>query len=319
MNTKRGQKQNATLELWKVNLATWIRTLTLSHSLSLHLLSSNFVLIHLIISSIILPPPSHPSAPHDCLFIYPFTPLSLSPLPPEHNVGHLTFCSSHLSTCPFFFLFLSLSVSYPLFTLPFSPPRFHFPSHSHRYLQFTLRLGSRSTLSSCPAPDQPGEGVLLHYSSDNGITWTLLQHYAYQGFHEPRYVQSVCVCVRVCTRVCVWLRCVSARPHTLVAYKFHRDPITPLTHTFAPLMACWRCKPLGPIESVSAIYVCNEDEVGLVPAAQAGSQSSSSPPERSAGVDESGTSYTMIWPAGESACCVQNNKMRRKKKAKRVG
>lgn len=56
-----------------------------------------------------------------------------------------------------------------------------------RYLQFTLRLGSRSILSSCPAPDQPGEGVLLHYSSDNGITWTLLQHYAYQGFHEPRY------------------------------------------------------------------------------------------------------------------------------------
>ena len=78
MNTKRGQKQNAALELWKVNLATWIRTLTLSHSLSLHLLSSNFVLIHLIISSIILPPPSHPSAPHDCLFIYPFTPLSLT-------------------------------------------------------------------------------------------------------------------------------------------------------------------------------------------------------------------------------------------------
>uniref|UniRef100_H2LIM0 Reelin n=1 Tax=Oryzias latipes TaxID=8090 RepID=H2LIM0_ORYLA len=39
-------------------------------------------------------------------------------------------------------------------------------------------------LSSCPAPDKPGEGVLLHYSSDNGITWTLLQHYAYQGFHE---------------------------------------------------------------------------------------------------------------------------------------
>ncbi|XP_068578627.1 reelin-like isoform X1 [Cebidichthys violaceus] len=61
-------------------------------------------------------------------------------------------------------------------------------SSQARYLQFTLRLGSRSTLSSCPAPDQPGEGVLLHYSSDNGITWTLLQHYAYQGFHEPRIV-----------------------------------------------------------------------------------------------------------------------------------
>ncbi|XP_023681705.2 reelin isoform X1 [Paramormyrops kingsleyae] len=61
-------------------------------------------------------------------------------------------------------------------------------SSQARYLQFTLRLGSRSALSSCPAPDQPGEGVLLHYSSDNGITWTLLQHYAYQGFHEPRII-----------------------------------------------------------------------------------------------------------------------------------
>ncbi|KAK3569830.1 hypothetical protein QTP86_005860 [Hemibagrus guttatus] len=56
-----------------------------------------------------------------------------------------------------------------------------------RYLQFTLRLGSRSTLSSCPAPDQPGEGLLLHYSSDNGITWSLLQHYSYEGFHEPSF------------------------------------------------------------------------------------------------------------------------------------
>uniref|UniRef100_W5NEI9 Reelin n=1 Tax=Lepisosteus oculatus TaxID=7918 RepID=W5NEI9_LEPOC len=61
-------------------------------------------------------------------------------------------------------------------------------SSQARYLQFTLRLGSRSTLSSCSAPDQPGEGVLLHYSSDNGITWTLLEHYPYQGFHEPRIV-----------------------------------------------------------------------------------------------------------------------------------
>ncbi|KAI4895212.1 hypothetical protein NFI96_018500 [Prochilodus magdalenae] len=61
-------------------------------------------------------------------------------------------------------------------------------SSQARYIQFTLRLGSRSTLSSCPAPDQPGEGLLLHYSSDNGITWTLLQHYSYQGFHEPRIV-----------------------------------------------------------------------------------------------------------------------------------
>ncbi|TRY95474.1 hypothetical protein DNTS_000445 [Danionella cerebrum] len=60
-------------------------------------------------------------------------------------------------------------------------------SSQARYLQFTLRLGSRGASGSCPAPDQPGEGVLLHYTCDNGITWTLLQHYSYQSFHEPRY------------------------------------------------------------------------------------------------------------------------------------
>ncbi|XP_039625794.1 reelin isoform X1 [Polypterus senegalus] len=57
-----------------------------------------------------------------------------------------------------------------------------------RYLQFTLRLGSRSKLSTCKAPDQAGEGVLLHFSFDNGITWKLLQHFSYRGFHEPRIV-----------------------------------------------------------------------------------------------------------------------------------
>lgn len=58
-----------------------------------------------------------------------------------------------------------------------------------RFLQFTLRLGSRSVLSTCKAPDQPGEGVLLHYSYDNGITWKLLEHYSYLSYHEPRYVR----------------------------------------------------------------------------------------------------------------------------------
>lgn len=57
-----------------------------------------------------------------------------------------------------------------------------------RFLQFTLRLGSKSVLSTCKAPDQPGEGVLLHYSYDNGITWKLLEHYSYLNYHEPRYV-----------------------------------------------------------------------------------------------------------------------------------
>ncbi|KAG8142667.1 hypothetical protein E2320_005871, partial [Naja naja] len=61
-----------------------------------------------------------------------------------------------------------------------------FDSSQSRFLQFTLRLGSRSVLSTCKAPDQPGEGVLLHYSYDNGITWKLLEHYPYLNYHEPR-------------------------------------------------------------------------------------------------------------------------------------
>lgn len=61
---------------------------------------------------------------------------------------------------------------------------------SSRFLQFTLRLGSKSVLSTCKAPNQPGEGVLLHYSYDNGITWKLLEHYSYLNYHEPRYDNS---------------------------------------------------------------------------------------------------------------------------------
>jgi len=45
-------------------------------------------------------------------------------------------------------------------------------------------------LSTCKAPDQPGEGVLLHYSYDNGITWKLLEHYSYLNYHEPRYMHK---------------------------------------------------------------------------------------------------------------------------------
>lgn len=158
------------------------------HFISFHLLTSNFSHIHLIISSIILPPPSRLSTLHDCLFVRPSF--------PSHSLSPLFACL--FSCISFINLPSSLLLCHsPLLTLT-SPTPLAFTVC--RYLQFTLRLGSRSTLSSCPAPDQPGEGVLLHYSSDNGITWTLLQHYAYQGFHEPRYLlclESVCVCVCV--------------------------------------------------------------------------------------------------------------------------
>ncbi|KAM4036706.1 reelin isoform 2-T2 [Anomaloglossus baeobatrachus] len=61
-------------------------------------------------------------------------------------------------------------------------------SSQSRFLQFTLRIGSKSVLSTCKAPNKPGEGVLLHYSHDNGITWKLLEHFSYLNYHEPRII-----------------------------------------------------------------------------------------------------------------------------------
>lgn len=52
--------------------------------LFLHLLASNFVLIYLIISFIILPPPIHLSAGHGCLFICTFKPSLSAPPPAPH-------------------------------------------------------------------------------------------------------------------------------------------------------------------------------------------------------------------------------------------
>lgn len=137
--THKRMETNATLELCTVDMNTWMWTLTLIHTLSvllflsLHLLSSNFVLIHLIISSIILPPPSHLSALHECLFIYPFTPLPLTSPSWTHS----------LSPCFFLFSFINLpfSVSFHFFFffLHFVCPNcyctsfitcFHFPSCS---------------------------------------------------------------------------------------------------------------------------------------------------------------------------------------------
>ncbi|MGH0172823.1 UNVERIFIED_CONTAM: hypothetical protein FKN15_063858 [Acipenser sinensis] len=109
--------------------------------------------------------------------------LSLTPgsLCPQDS---LTLSLTPGSLCPQDSLTLSLTPG------SMCPQDSHSLTHSRQpvYLQFTLRLGSRSILSTCRAPDQPGEGVLLHYSFDNGITWKLLQHFTYQGFHEPRII-----------------------------------------------------------------------------------------------------------------------------------
>ncbi|XP_078717259.1 LOW QUALITY PROTEIN: reelin [Lampetra fluviatilis] len=64
----------------------------------------------------------------------------------------------------------------------------HLDSSTARYLQFALRLGCRSELGGCRAPDAPSEGVLLHYSPNNGVSWTLLAQYRPPDYREPRIV-----------------------------------------------------------------------------------------------------------------------------------
>ncbi|XP_064633067.1 reelin-like [Lineus longissimus] len=56
-----------------------------------------------------------------------------------------------------------------------------------KYVQFTVRVGSRS--SSCPSPDQATEAVYLLYSCDGGVTWRSLKHMAVEDQHnEPKKV-----------------------------------------------------------------------------------------------------------------------------------
>uniref|UniRef100_A0A8C4RCQ5 Reelin n=1 Tax=Eptatretus burgeri TaxID=7764 RepID=A0A8C4RCQ5_EPTBU len=63
----------------------------------------------------------------------------------------------------------------------------HLDTTVAKFLQFTLRLGTTSG-SSCPAPDHSKEGVLLDFSTNNGLTWQLLAHYHPAHYHEPRIV-----------------------------------------------------------------------------------------------------------------------------------
>ncbi|XP_033103402.1 reelin-like [Anneissia japonica] len=55
------------------------------------------------------------------------------------------------------------------------------------YLKFTIRVGSHSTVSSCSPPNDPAEGILLHYSCNNGISWSFLKHVAYNENRNPSF------------------------------------------------------------------------------------------------------------------------------------
>eukprot|EP00058_Branchiostoma_floridae_P011776 XP_002597264.1 hypothetical protein BRAFLDRAFT_66399 [Branchiostoma floridae] len=55
-----------------------------------------------------------------------------------------------------------------------------------KFLQFTIRIGSNSVLGSCRPPNRRQEGVLLHFSTDSGVTWQLLKELHFDEYKEPR-------------------------------------------------------------------------------------------------------------------------------------
>ncbi|XP_038061332.1 reelin-like [Patiria miniata] len=59
-------------------------------------------------------------------------------------------------------------------------------STNSRFLQFTVRIGSHSSIGTCASPDDQSESLLLFYSCNNGIEWQLLKHMEYNGYKTPR-------------------------------------------------------------------------------------------------------------------------------------
>ncbi|ELW72090.1 Reelin [Tupaia chinensis] len=56
-----------------------------------------------------------------------------------------------------------------------------------KFLQYWGRIGSESNMTSCHRPICRKEGVLLDYSTDGGITWTLLHEMDFQKYISVRH------------------------------------------------------------------------------------------------------------------------------------
>ena len=54
------------------------------------------------------------------------------------------------------------------------------------FVQFYIRLGGDGSDQNCRGADQREEGVLLQYSNDGGITWTLLLELYFTDYKEAK-------------------------------------------------------------------------------------------------------------------------------------
>ena len=54
------------------------------------------------------------------------------------------------------------------------------------FVQFYICLGGDANGQMCRNVDERSEGVLLQYSNDGGITWSLLLEMYYDDYRQPR-------------------------------------------------------------------------------------------------------------------------------------
>ena len=60
-----------------------------------------------------------------------------------------------------------------------------------RYLQFAVIMGRHSTTGSCKPTNMPGDGVLVQYTINRGMTWSLLKLIPYQSEKRVKYGEHV--------------------------------------------------------------------------------------------------------------------------------
>ncbi|XP_050414411.2 reelin isoform X2 [Patella vulgata] len=53
------------------------------------------------------------------------------------------------------------------------------------YLQFSIRVGSVSMTSKCPAPSSPMESVVLEFTCSGGVHWEFLREFSAKDFKQP--------------------------------------------------------------------------------------------------------------------------------------
>jgi len=55
----------------------------------------------------------------------------------------------------------------------------------YSFIQFSIRVGSGSDVGKCPAVTDPGEEVLLQFSCDGGVTWSILKQFSIDEYRQP--------------------------------------------------------------------------------------------------------------------------------------